>query len=283
MTTQETAPAVLITGAGSGIGEACAKRLSGMGWRVFAGVFDEAQRSHLQQNGLPRMTSLMLDITNTEAISAAVQTIAADVGNEGLAGLVNNAGIGVMGPLEYVPINRLRLQLEVNLIGHVAVTQACLPLLRRAAGRIVNIASLAGRMTMPLLGPYAASKFAMEAVSDTLRLELKPWNMHVACIEPGLIDTPILSGGQAAADAALTAMPEVGRDQYRRFFESMRRNGGINRAASPPDVVARAVAHALMSRRPKPRYVVGGMRWRFVLMSKLPDRLRDWVISNMFS
>jgi NAD(P)-dependent dehydrogenase (short-subunit alcohol dehydrogenase family) len=282
MEPDHSAPAVLITGAGSGIGEACARRLSGMGWRVFAGVLDESQRAHIEHSHLPRTTPLVLDITNAEAIAAAAQTIAAEVGERGLAGLVNNAGIGVMGPLEYVPIPRLRLQLEVNLIGHVAVTQACLPLLRKATGRIVNIASMAGRMSMPLLGPYSASKYAMEAVSDALRQELAEWKMHVACIEPALIDTPILASSRQAAEIAIASMPGEGRKRYRSFFEKLERTDVLNAKASPPDVVARAVAHALTARRPKTRYVVGAMRWQFLLLSKLPDRMRDWVATKLF-
>ena len=238
---------------------------------------------HVEQSGLARVTPIVLDITKAEAIAAAARAISAEVGQRGLAGLVNNAGIGVMGPLEYVPIDRLRLQLEVNLIGHVAVTQAMLPLVRKATGRIVNISSLAGRMSMPLLAPYAASKFGMEAVSDALRQELRPWNMHVACIEPGLVDTPILASSEAAAQAAVAAMPAEGRERYQRLFDAMSKNDRMNAAAQPPDVVARAVAHALTARRPKTRYVVGGMRWQFLLLSKLPDRLRDWVTSRMFA
>jgi len=254
-----------------------------MGWRVFAGVLDEAQRAHLERSRLPGVTPLVLDITNADQIASAARAIADSVGDAGLAGLVNNAGIGVMGPLEYVPIDRLRLQLEVNLIGHIAVTQACLPSLRKATGRIVNIASMAGRLSMPMLGPYSASKFAMEAVSDALRQELRPWDMHVSCIEPALIDTPILSGSQAAAETALAAMPEVGRERYRPLFDGIQRSVRYNAIASSPDVVARAVAHALTARRPKTRYAVGAMRWQFLLLSKLPDRLRDWVVARGFS
>jgi NAD(P)-dependent dehydrogenase (short-subunit alcohol dehydrogenase family) len=279
----ESAPAVMITGAASGIGEACVKRLSGMGCRVFAGVLDETQRAHVEQSRLARVTPLVLDITKADAIAAAAQTIADELGARGLAGLVNNAGIGVLGPVEYVPIDRLRLQLEVNLIGHVAVTQACLPLLRKATGRIVNISSLAGRLSLPLFAPYAASKFGIEAVSDALRQELRPWNMHVACIEPGLVDTPILSSSQAAANAALAAMPEEGRARYAPYFDRLKNDSTMNAAAQPPDVVARAVAHALTARRPKTRYVVGGMCWRFWLLSKLPDGLRDWVVAKSFA
>jgi NAD(P)-dependent dehydrogenase (short-subunit alcohol dehydrogenase family) len=275
-------PAVLVTGAGSGIGEACAKRLAGMGWRVFAGVLDETQRKHIEQSRIERVTPLVLDITKAEAIAAAAQAIAAEVGERGLAGLVNNAGIGVLGPVEFVPIDRFRLQLEVNLIGHIAVTQACLPLLRKATGRIVFISSLAGRLSAPLFAPYSASKFGIEAVSDALRQELAPSRMHVACIEPGIVDTPILNSSQAAVDSVLAVMTNEGREHYRRFFDRLNDPSGVN-AAQPPDVVARAVAHALTARRPKTRYVVGGMRWQFLLLSKLPDRLRDWVIAKRFS
>jgi NAD(P)-dependent dehydrogenase (short-subunit alcohol dehydrogenase family) len=279
----EPAPTALITGAGSGIGEACATRLSQMGWRVFAGVLDESQRSYVEQRRLVRVTPLLLDITKADAIAAAAETIAGEVGEQGLAGLVNNAGIGVLGPLEFVPIDRLRCQLEVNLIGHVAVTQACLPLLRKATGRIVNISSLAGRLSLPLFGPYSASKFGIEAVSDALRQELRPWDMHVACIEPGLVETPILSSSQAAADAALAAMPDEGRERYGPYFDRLKNDPRLKTAAQPADVVARAVAHALTARRPKARYIVGGMHRQFWLLSKLPDWLRDWVIAKSFA
>lgn len=273
----------MVTGAGSGIGEACTIRLSQMGWRVFAGVFDEAQFADIEHRRLAGVEPLLLDITRADAIAAAAAAIAADVGERGLTGLVNNAGIGVLGPLEFVPIDQLRLQLEVNLIGHVAVTQACLPLLLKAGGRIVNIASLAGRLCLPLFGPYAISKFGMEAVSDALRQELRPWNVHVACIEPGLVNTPILSKSEAAADAALAAMTDEGRARYGPYIDRLRSEPRINAAAQPPDVVARAVAHALTARRAKTRYVVGGMCWQFWLLSKLPDRLRDWVVARNFS
>jgi len=268
-----------------------------MGWRVFAGVLDESQRAYLEQCRLANVTPVVLDITKADSIAAAAKTIAEAVGPRGLAGLVNNAGIGILGPVEYLPIERLRRQLEVNLIGHVAVTQAFLPLLRQTmpgqktpgqktsgqeAGRIVNIASLAGRVTMPLFMPYAASKHGIEALSDALRLELRPWKMHVACIEPGLVATPIIASSQAEADAALAAMPPEGRERYGYLFELMKNDTRLRAAAQPPDVVARAVAHALTARRPKTRYVVGGMRWRFLLLSKLPDRLRDWVIEKSF-
>jgi NAD(P)-dependent dehydrogenase (short-subunit alcohol dehydrogenase family) len=290
----------LITGAGSGIGEACARRLSAMGWQVFGGVLDDSQRTYLEQCRLANVTPLLIDITKSDSIAAAVKTIGEAVGNRGLSGLVNNAGIGVLGPVEYVPLDRFRRQLEVNFFGHIAVTQAFLPLLRRrppgqktpgqrtpgqamswqTGGRIVYISSLAGRMTLPLFAPYAASKHGIEAVCDALRQELRPWKMHVACIEPALVATPLIASSEAEADAALAAMPPEGRERYGPYVERMKKNPQINAAAKPPDVVARAVAHALTARRPKTRYVVGGMRWQFWMLSKLPDRLRDWVIEK---
>lgn len=180
-----------------------------------------------------------------------------------------------------MPLDRLRRQLEVNLVAHIAVTQAMLPLVRTCAGRIVNIASMAGRLSVPLLGPYNISKHGIEAFSDTLRIELSRWNIHVACIEPALIETPILAAGRAAAEQALAAMPAAGQQRYRFLFESLRRNTRLNRAAQPADVVARAVAHALTARRPRTRYVVGGRRRILWLISKLPDRLRDWALLKL--
>jgi NAD(P)-dependent dehydrogenase (short-subunit alcohol dehydrogenase family) len=255
--------------------------MAALGWRVFAGVLDDEQRRHVEQSRLGGVTPVVMDITDPEAIAAAVRLLTSELGDAGLTGLVNNAGIPVMGPLEYVPIDQLRRQLEVNLVAQVAVTQAMLPLVRKATGRIVNIASMAGRLSVPLLGPYSASKHAMEAVSDTLRLELARWNIQVACIEPALIDTPILAAGRAASEAALAAMPAAGQELYRPLFEALRRDTGINRAAQPPDVVARAVVHALTARRPKTRYVVGGRRRTLLLISKLPDRLRDWALLKL--
>ena len=262
------------------------------GLRVFAGVLDESQRTYLEQARLANVTPLLLDITQADSIAAAAKAIADAVGGRGLSGLVNNAGIGVLGPVEYVPIERLRRQLEVNLIGHVAVTQAFLPLLRekmpgQEAGRIVNIASIAGRLTLPLFMPYAASKHGIEALSDALRLELRPWKMHVACIEPGLIATPIMASTQAEADATLAAMPPEGRERYGYLFELMKNDTSLRAAAQPPDVVARAVAHALTARRPKTRVRRGRHAlavFAAVQIARSPARLGDreelWLTSG---
>ena len=268
----------LVTGAGSGIGEACAKRLAGMGWRVFAGVLNEEQAEHVRREQPDAVTPIVFDITDADAIASAARTITAETGDAGLHGLVNNAGIAVPGPLEYLPISGLRRQLEVNLIGQVAVTQAFLPLLRKATGRIVNIASMAGRFSAPLMGPYCMSKHGMEAFSDTLRLELSPWGMQVACIEPAVIDTPILDG-ELIDDPYFEKLPAQARERYDRFVKlgnAMAER--MHAVAHPPDVVAKVVAHALTARRAKPRYVVGGDKWRFLFFASLPDRIRDWLL-----
>ena len=157
---------IVITGASSGIGEACALYLDELGYRVFAGVRKPAAGEALKAKASKRLAPVILDVTDVASIDRAVETVKAAVGAAGLAGLVNNAGIGVGGPLEVVPLADLRKQFEVNVIGQVAVTQALLPLLRQGRGRIVNMGSIAGRATMPFMGPYSASKFALEALTD---------------------------------------------------------------------------------------------------------------------
>src|SRR3990172_8450526 len=182
---------VVITGASTGIGEACALRLDKLGWRVFARVRKEADAERLKNEGSERLTPAFIDVTDEGSIMKAEETVRAVVGEAGLAGLGDNAGVGIHGPLEFLPIEDLRRQLEVNTIGQIAVTQAFLPLIRKGRGRIVNIGSIGGKMATPFLGPYAASKFAMEALTDSLRQELRPWDIHVAIVEPGSIATPI--------------------------------------------------------------------------------------------
>ena len=180
-----SAASVVITGASTGIGAACALALDKLDFRVFAGVRKRADGEALQAQASAKLTPVELDITNSNEIAAALKTIAGEVGDAGLTGLVNNAGIGVVGPLEIVSLDELRRQFEVNVIGLIAVTQALLPLLRKARGRVVNMSSIAGRAAMPYMGPYAASKHALEALSDALRIELQHTGVRVSVIEPG--------------------------------------------------------------------------------------------------
>jgi len=202
------------------------------------------------------------------------------VGSAGLAGLVNNAGIVVAGPLEFLPLSELRKQFEVNVLGQIAVTQAFLPLLRQARGRIVNMSSIAGRVAFPYLGPYSASKYAFEAISDALRIELLPWGISVSVIEPGDVATPIWKKSTAAAQETARSFPAQAMDLYGHSLEAVTKASEKTAAAAfDPVHVARAVEHALTAANPRTRYLVGpGVRLRAILKKILPDRLFDQLI-----
>jgi NAD(P)-dependent dehydrogenase (short-subunit alcohol dehydrogenase family) len=272
--------AVLITGASTGIGEACALELDRLGFRVFAGVRSEAAGRAIQAKASSRLLPILLDVTDSESIAAAAEIVEKAVGEAGLAGLVNNAGIAVPGPIEALPIAALRNQLEVNVVGAVAVTQALLPLIRKAQGRIVNMSSLNGALASPFLGAYSASKFALEAVSDALRLELNPWNIHVALVEPGPIATPIWEKTAATAEQISAAASPAVSALYERNVAAMNRAvARLVRSALPVDSVVQTVVHALTAPRPKVRYF---LTWGVRFMSKgfrmAPERLQDWII-----
>jgi NAD(P)-dependent dehydrogenase (short-subunit alcohol dehydrogenase family) len=223
------------------------------------------------------LAPLQLDVTDAAAIAAAAGRVAEAVGAAGLAGLVNNAGIVVAGPLELVPLADFRKQFEVNVIGQIAVTQALLPLLRRAHGRIVNMSSLNGRIAAPYLAPYAASKYALEAISDALRSELRAWGIEVSLIEPGSHATPIWDKSFAAADELEAASAREGLALYEADLAAVRAASRRMAETAPPvDAVVRAVIHALTARRPKTRYPVGWQAWFLFRARKwVPDRLWD--------
>ncbi|CAA9586383.1 MAG: Short-chain dehydrogenase/reductase SDR [uncultured Thermomicrobiales bacterium] len=272
---------VIVTGASTGIGEATAAHLQSLGFSVLAGVRSEADAERVAAHGLERMSPLMLDVTDAESIAAAAQTVGQDLGAIGLAGLVNNAGIAVSAPLEFVPIEDLRMQLEVNVIGQVAVTQAFLPLLRVAQGRIVNMGSIGGRVALPLVGAYAASKFALEAITDTLRRELHHQGVEVVVIEPGGIKTPIWEKGNAVADRIASNAPPAVEPLYGKLIDAMRlATARIETDTGlPPVAVAEVVGTALTVPRPRTRYVVGrDARLRAVAARVLPDRVFDWLV-----
>lgn len=277
LSTQSSHPAVVITGASTGIGHACALELDRRGYRVFAGVRNEAAADELRQKASGRLTPIMIDVANADQIAEAANVVTGSVGDAGLAGLVNNAGIVVSGPLEFLPIETLRRQIEINVIGQVAVTQAMLPLLRLARGRIVNIGSVSGFVTAPYLGPYSASKFALEAVTNALRLELRHSGIQVSILEPGNVKTPIWDKAIAAAEEkANQASPEAER-LYRAELEQMREASIIMRdTGMPVERIVRAVLHALTARRPKTRYPLGVQpRLAAFFFRFLPDRLCD--------
>ena len=193
----------VVTGASSGIGQATAQHLDSLGFTVFAGVRSAEARERVASEGSGHVRPLRLDVTDPASIAAAAGEVREAAGTSGLAALVNNAGIAVSGPLELVPIEGLRNQLEVNVIGQVSVTQAFLPALRAARGRIVNVSSIGGKIALPLAGPYAASKFALEAITDSLRRELRHLGVQVIAVEPGGVKTAIWGKGTKAAEAML--------------------------------------------------------------------------------
>lgn len=276
------ATTILVTGASSGIGEACALHFDAMGMRVFAGVRRESDGAALRRKASPRLTPLQLDVTVAEEIARAAEVVSREVGAAGLDGLVNNAGVASGAPVEFIDLHELRQLLEVNLVGQVAVTQAFLPLLRQARGRIVNVSSVSGRVAMPFFGAYSASKFALEAISDALRVELRPWGVAVSLVEPGSIATPIWEKSLAQADERLRRMPPEAHRLFGRQLPLIRRMAEeMGQAGLPAERVARVVAHALTSPRPKVRYVVPRRRAALIALALLlPVRWRDWIVAR---
>jgi NAD(P)-dependent dehydrogenase (short-subunit alcohol dehydrogenase family) len=256
--------------------------LDAKGWRVFAGVRKEADAESLRAEGSERLVPLMLDVTNAGQISAAARTIEEQVGEAGLDGLVNNAGIAVPGPLETLPIDDFRRQLDVNLSAQVAVTQALLPSLRKARGRIVFITSIGGLMAFPMFGAYHAAKFGLEAVGDVFRQELGPWGIKVAIVEPGSIATPIWERGMDEADAVEGRAGDGHTDLYGKSAAAYREVAMRTAARGiPPEKVAVKIEHALSARRPRIRYLVGAdAKGQAVAAKFLPDRMVDWLVAR---
>jgi NAD(P)-dependent dehydrogenase (short-subunit alcohol dehydrogenase family) len=270
--------AVLVTGASSGIGKACALRLARGGWRVLAGVRRREDGERLAEQARERFEPVLLDVTDASSIRAAGERL----GDGPLHGLVNNAGIALGLPLELVPLDELRRQLEVNLVGQVAVTQALLPHLRRGPGRIVNVGSIAGRSALPFLGAYAASKHAFEAVTDSLRVELRPFGIEVAIVEPGTIATQIWQTAAETSRGRAADLPAETLALYAEWTAAFREAAATAaRRAEPAEKVAKIVERALTTRRLKTRYRVGRDATRRAWVERLPDRLRDRVYERV--
>ena len=272
--------AVVITGASTGIGKATALRLDNLGFHVFAGVRRTEDGEALQREASDRLTPLRIDVTEQRSIDEAAEQVAAS--GLPVTGLVNNAGVGTGGPYEFIPIDTLRMQFEVNYFGHVAVTQAFIPALRSTQGRIVNMGSIAGRMAPPFVGPYSASKFALEAFTDSLRVELAPWKIGVAIVEPGVIATPIWDKATETINQLRSDRPEEAFALYGDAIEAVERWVETSaETAIDADKVAQAVEHALTAKRPKARYLVGGDAKQQAILAKwVPTRLRDWLVKR---
>ncbi|MEM6528506.1 MAG: SDR family oxidoreductase [Chloroflexota bacterium] len=270
---------VLVTGASKGIGKAIALYLDQQGYHVMAGVRKEADASTLRAEGSDRLKPIMIDVTKPEMIATAAETVRETVGDDGLYGLVNNAGIAVASPMEFIPMDDLRWQMEVNFFGQIAVIQAMMPYIRMATGRIINITSIAGKFAVPQNGAYSASKFALEAVTDAMRGELDQWGIKSVSILPGAIKTEIFQSGRSIADDILEKLPPQAIEYYaepmqagREMFEQMEGN------AIPPVKVAEVVLTALTVTNPRPRYIIGkDARVVYHVLRFLPRRILKWL------
>jgi NAD(P)-dependent dehydrogenase (short-subunit alcohol dehydrogenase family) len=249
---------VIITGASKGIGRATALRLDAAGYRVFAGVRNEADATTLQAASSDRLTPLQLEVADPAAIAAATERVPQPAAHE-LFAVVNNAAISVPGPMEFLPLEDVRAQLEVNLMAPLLVSRAFLPHLRAAADRrIVNVSSINGRIAQRFIGVYSASKYGVEGLSDAMRRELRPWSIKVVVVQPGAIDTPIFESSRQRARAAANHMPPRAHELYGRVLRTiLEKRGRAPKHAIPPARVARVIERALRARRPRLRYPVG--------------------------
>ena len=273
--------AVLITGASTGIGRATALHLDSLGFQVFAGVRKRGDAESLDEEGSERLEPVMIDVTDAGMIENTRERIQ-DVTGGRLAGLVNNAGVAIAGGTEFIPLDELRRQMEINLIGQVAVTQAFLPMIRAARGRVILMSSIGGKSAIPFLLPYGASKHALEAMGDSLRGEMRAFGVEVSIIEPGSIATPIWGKGESQAERLRDAMtPEqlkIYGDTVEKFADVARETG---EEGEPPIEVAKAIEHALTADKPKTRYLIGRRaKIQAVLKRVLPDRMLDRLIAK---
>lgn len=264
---------VVVSGASTGIGEATVRLLASKGYIAFAGVRNEADAERLRAAS-ERIRPILLDVTDADSIRRAVGEIVAT--GIPLLGVVSNAGIAVGGPLELLPVDELRHQFEVNIIGALAVVQAFLPHLPERRGRIVFVGSIAGRLPMPYVGPYSASKFALRALSDVLRFELTPSDIKVALIEPGSVRTPIWRKGRANRSRLTELLGSATRRHYQQAMETVLKQTEIEeRDGMPVDVVSQTILDALTAEKPRTNYLLGTSAKMGSIIALLPPNIRD--------
>ncbi len=272
---------VLITGASKGIGRATALYLGQQGYGVFGGVRNAEDGEALRAEGGGNVRPVQMDVTDPATLSAALQEVEARIGGAGLHGLVNNAGIVMAAPLEGIPLEDFRRQLDVNIVGVLAVTQLFIPLLRRGPGRIINMSSINGRVAVPFTVPYAVSKFGLEALSDGFRMELRRWRIPVSVIQPGAIETPIWKTSAERAAEIIERLPEPVRELYAGVLRKLPTRGTPPKHALPPLEVARVIHEALEARRPKTRYLIGwDARIAAFLRRLLSDKMMDRIVAR---
>jgi len=274
--------AVVITGASTGMGEYCAIGLAQRGYRVFAGVRKAADGEMLRKQAPSGLEPLIIDVVNEAQVRESAVTVEKALGGEPLLALWNNAGITVNGPLEFLPLDDLRRQLEVNVIGQVAATQAFLPMIRKSKGRILITGSIGGFFTTPMLIPYCMSKYAMEAMADGLRRELRPSGVKVVLLEPGGIKSKIWEKGISESEAFLKKAPPQMMEVYGWLVNALRRLAPqMEKGARPPKEVFDCVVHALESSRPRTRYRMGANSTAQKIIASLPDRVQDALVGKM--
>jgi NAD(P)-dependent dehydrogenase (short-subunit alcohol dehydrogenase family) len=271
-------PSVLVTGAGRGIGKSIVGHLASCGWDVVAGVRSERDADVVTALSPQRISSVILDVTDAGHIAKLEASLP-----ERLDAVVNNAGVVVSGPMETVSPEDWREQLEINVIGQLAVTQAVLPRLRKSRGRVVFISSVNGQLSMPLVGAYCASKFALEAAADALRMELRPWHIGVAIVEPAQTDTDMWRTADDMVDQAEAKLTAEQRDLYAKQIAGFKKRIPLSqKLAVPAEKVSAVVEEALTARRPRARYVVGvGPKLQVALMTNLPTRIRDLALRKI--
>ena len=271
-------PSVLVTGASRGIGKSIVEHLAAHGWDVIAGVRSQQDADAVTKLNPQRVSSVLLDVTSADDIASLDGALPDE-----LDAIVNNAGIAVAGAMEALSPDEWRKQLEINVIGALAVTQAALPRLRRSRGRIVFVSSTSGRFAMPLVGAYAASKFALEAAADALRMELSPWRIRVAIVEPGNTDTDIWRNADTMLEELEAAMTPEHRSLYEKHIAGFKKMIPMSqRIAVPAEKVSAVVEDALTARRPRARYIVGiGPKVQVALIPNLPTKVRDIVLRRV--
>jgi NAD(P)-dependent dehydrogenase (short-subunit alcohol dehydrogenase family) len=268
--------AIVISGASTGIGASSAERLARDGFLVFAGVRTDSDAAAVEALH-PNVRALRLDVTDDASIEAAVTTVA----EEGvlLRGLVNNAGIAVGGPVEFLPLALWRRVYDVNLFGAIGLTQAFLPLLRAARGRLVFVGSIGGRMAAPFIAPYSSSKFALRALADALRVELRPTGIRVVLIEPGGVKTPIWRKGRDSKQELLDAMAPAAVHHYGPQMDAMfAATESEERSGMPVERVSDAIAEALTSPKPRSNYLVGLQARGGSILALMPAAFRERAI-----
>jgi NAD(P)-dependent dehydrogenase (short-subunit alcohol dehydrogenase family) len=275
--------AVLVTGASRGLGRHATLHLADLGFRVYAGVRREADGASLCREAGEGVQPILLDVTRDEEIEAAVGTVSGEVGDDGLWGLVNNAGIAIFGPLETTPVREVRRLFEVNLFGLLTLTQEFLPLIRRARGRIVNLSSINGFLSMPFVGAYSASKFALEAATDALRMELARSGIGVSLIQPGITASDIRQFAFEDWTRRREALSGEERDRYASYHRAgLGLAENLETDAADPAVVSAAVEHALTAERPRTRYPTGEDAAQFAEIAASTEEERDAVLLSMW-